>query len=111
MKRHHSTHHSAHVAPAPSSTSWQATLLVFVALFICAFLLLPTVRGDDTATAPDQVAADPKAQVLVMLNRLSSLSITRSLFDSPVFNSLNDTGIEVIPEVKGRPNPFAPIGQ
>lgn len=54
---------------------------------------------------------DPKAKVVEMLGRLSSLKLERSFFDSPLFKTLQDFGVDVVAEPKGRPNPFAPIGQ
>ncbi|MEK7645113.1 MAG: type 4a pilus biogenesis protein PilO [Patescibacteria group bacterium] len=54
---------------------------------------------------------DPKAKVVEMLSRLSSLKLERAFFDSPLFKTLQDFGVEVVVEPKGRPNPFAPIGQ
>lgn len=64
--------------------------------------------ADGAAAIP---AEDPKVKVLEMLNRLTALKLDRSFFDSPLFRSLQDFGVEVVPEPKGRPNPFAPIGQ
>ncbi|MEI6345762.1 MAG: type 4a pilus biogenesis protein PilO [bacterium] len=63
-------------------------------------------------TSPVSAAADdPKVKVLLMLERLSSLKLDRGFFDSQLFKNLRDFGVEVVAEPKGRPNPFAPIGQ
>jgi|GEM_PF-262309 len=72
------------------------------------------------ALAPSAVVAsadggtkteDPKAKVVEMLAKLSSLKLDRAFFDSPIFRSLQDFSVDVVAEPKGRPNPFAPIGQ
>ncbi len=66
-------------------------------------------RGSSSGTATR--AEDPKTKVVEMLGRLSELKLERGFFDSPLFKTLQDFGIEVVVEPKGRPNPFAPIGQ
>ncbi len=63
------------------------------------------------AKTPAAAKENPKTKVVEMLSRLSSLKLERSFFDSPLFRTLQDFGIEVVVEPKGRPNPFAPIGQ
>lgn len=70
----------------------------------------PAMAAVGTASATTPVE-DPKAKVVEMLARLSSLKLDRAFFDSALFRSLQDFGVDVVAEPKGRPNPFAPIGQ
>lgn len=73
--------------------------------------LLETDTARRTSSGSTPRTEDPKAKVVEMLGRLSELKLERSFFDSPLFKTLQDFGIEVVVEPKGRPNPFAPIGQ
>lgn len=78
--------------------------------FISDDAMNPLASGRASQGAGARVE-DPKAKVVEMLGRLSSLKLDRSFFDSPLFKTLQDFGVEVVVEPKGRPNPFAPIGQ
>jgi len=71
----------------------------------------PASAGRTSGSSVKPRAEDPKAKVVEMLGRLSSLKLERDFFDSPLFKTLQDFGIEVVAEPKGRPNPFAPFGQ
>lgn len=48
--------------------------------------------------------------ILALLEELKHINLDETFFTSPVFASLQDWGVELIPEPKGRPDPFAPIG-
>lgn len=65
----------------------------------------------NTAVSAAATQQDAKARIVEMLGRLSVLKLDRAFFDSPLFRTLKDFSIEVVAEPKGRPNPFAPIGQ
>ena len=62
-----------------------------------------------TTTAQNSAAAAEGAKVLALLNQISSLQIDTSLFTSPVYQSLVDHTVQVIPQNVGRPNPFASL--
>ncbi len=50
------------------------------------------------------------ANVLGLLNQIHSLKIDASLFQSPVYQSLNDFTVQVPPEPIGKSNPFVAGG-
>lgn len=50
-------------------------------------------------------------EILALLADLKKIQLDGSIFDDPKFQELQDFSRELIPEPKGRPNPFAPIGK
>ncbi len=48
--------------------------------------------------------------VLILVNRLKSVTIDPTIFQDSLFSSLTDQSIAIFPENIARPNPFAPIG-
>lgn len=57
------------------------------------------------------VSAEEGRAMLALLNDLKSIRLDETFFADTVFSSLTDWSVELAPEPKGRPNPFAPIGQ
>ena len=67
-----------------------------------------------TASSPSGAAAgtsDVGANVLSILQSVSSIKIDTAFFSSPVYQSLVDYSITVPPEPVGRTDPFAPVAQ
>lgn len=71
-----------------------------------------------TAKAPEpvvtQIEASPLEGVLgrdllLTLERLKSTNLDTSVFQDPVFTSLQDFGVAIAPQPVGRRNPFAPF--
>lgn len=50
-------------------------------------------------------------EVIQLLGELESIKLDTSIFTEPSFNSLYDFGQDIESELRGRPNPFAPIGK
>ena len=48
-------------------------------------------------------------EFLILLQRLHDIKLDTAVFSNPVFNSLRDEGTELVPQVRGRKNPFAPL--
>jgi hypothetical protein len=65
--------------------------------------LIPSTPNDANATVG--------ANVLNVLNSVSSIKIDASFFQTTAYQSLVDYSITVPPQAVGRPNPFAPVGQ
>src|ERR1039458_6209532 len=64
------------------------------------------------STTPNGTAgASVGANVLTILNNVSSINIDTNFFSAPAFQSLVDYSIMVPPQAVGRNNPFAPVGQ
>lgn len=57
----------------------------------------------------DDVAVD--RELLQLLSQIKQISLDASLFESPIFKSLEDYGQTIPSEAVGRSNPFAPIGK
>lgn len=49
-------------------------------------------------------------EVLGLLKDLEKMEVTGEVLSNPVFLSLREVDVYVDPELMGRPNPFAPIG-
>ncbi len=49
-------------------------------------------------------------ELITLLSQLRTIDLDRSLYSDPVFLSLSDFSVVLIPEPISRPNPFAPIG-
>ncbi len=48
-------------------------------------------------------------KLLVVLANLRTIKLDDALFDDPVFLSLSDYGVSLLPEAAGRHNPFLPF--
>lgn len=59
---------------------------------------------EETPTSEAQIAG---AEILVLLNQLSSLDIDPDIFSTPVYKSLIDHTVTVLEQRVGKPNPFA----
>jgi len=71
-----------------------------------------TTTVSDTTTAPlgTDAVSQIGTQVIALLGEMGNIKLDGSLFSDPNFQSLQDYSIEIPPELKGRPNPFDPIG-
>lgn len=92
----------------------QKFIAILVALSIVIWLGYGLYNAPSTTKIPDQGAlleTDGVSQeILGLVDKLTNTSIDQSIFSSPLFTKLIDISVAIIPEVKGRPNPFAPIG-
>lgn len=95
--------------------------VVLIVLLVVAYFMF--FKGEDLAPTdalvsenigPDglPIAGDgltAGADLLPMLLRLNSLHLDDTIFQDPVFLSLEDFTIEIPPQPQGRSNPFAPL--
>lgn len=67
--------------------------------------------SDDLLVSEDLTGASgPIDQELVAtLLELRSVTLSGTIFSDPVFQSLKDFGVQIVPEPAGRANPFAPL--
>ncbi|MDP3996827.1 MAG: hypothetical protein Q8P86_04010 [bacterium] len=49
-------------------------------------------------------------ELLALLAEMKAIRIDKSIFDSPLFDGLNDLSVPIDPQPLGRNNPFAPFG-
>ena len=67
-------------------------------------------RPSEAVTRSSEGAIPAAKELLVLLQQLERVRIDTSFFEDPVYKSLIDlTPQIVIPEVRGRINPFAPL--
>ena len=76
-------------------------------------------KGGSSASTSQLIASTPGsesgtasvgAQVLGILNSVSSIDIDAQFFSTPAYQSLMDYSMTVPPQSVGRQNPFAPVG-
>ena len=76
-------------------------------------------KGSSSASTSQLISSSPNntaqgavgADVLSILNNVSSINIDANFFQTPAYQSLVDYSIAVPPQPVGRNNPFAPVGQ
>ena len=96
-------------------------MLVILVVLVAAFFLyrylfvstgpaetpgLQAVGATDASGQPS-VADD---EFISLLERLQGVKLDSKLFASPAWKSLVNFQVDLIPELKGRRNPFAPVG-
>lgn len=97
----------------PTLSKYKNVLIAIVAaclLYLGYVYLWPTdgatpLLGSITQNQPSQV----DAELLSMLAKTRQIKLDASLFESPVFQSLQDFGQTISPQPLGRENPFAPL--
>ena len=66
-----------------------------------------------TATPPPLLQTDQpnddSQEIVATLLKLRAVTLNGTIFQDPVFMSLQDFGVEIRPEPVGRPNPFLPL--
>lgn len=63
------------------------------------------------STTGDGNGLDVDRDLIELLSKIKQIRLDATLFESDVFNSLEDYSQIIPPEAVGRSNPFAPIGQ
>lgn len=90
----------------------QKLLVVVVTMGLLVYLGIGLLnKTSDIDTVPDLSETETASQdILSLVDTMRKMSIDSSIFSSPLFTSLVDFSVTITPELKGRPNPFAPIG-
>lgn len=87
---------------------------VLVAGVYFLFLRNKDAEGPALSTSTEGVAMTASAQadreLLQLLEELSSINLEGSIFNDPLFRSLENFRVEPQPQPVGRDNPFAPVG-
>lgn len=86
---------------------------IFVAGFVVLFAGVLYYWSTSTGSTPTLTSSDttPVTQELILAsNKLSAIRLDTSLFDDPVYLSLNNFSVPIPPQPFGRRNPFAPSG-
>ena len=58
----------------------------------------------------DNSVPQEEQQFLNLLLKIQNISLDTQIFQDPLFTSLQDDGLAIIDQPKGRRNPFAPLG-
>lgn len=66
-----------------------------------------SVAGGVSGTTEDAMVTE----FLLVLNRLKKIKVDSDFFNDPAFKYLKDFSVPLGSEPKGRPNPFAPLGE
>lgn len=94
-------------------------LIALFALFAGTHIFQNETRAqEEPLVVPDAVPAEGGGsgnqagrEILALLADMKSIKLDASIFFDPAFQSLVDTTVKLNEELKGRPNPFAPIGK
>lgn len=95
--------------------SSKTNLIIIAVIVIIAGIVLVWYLGgkntDSSSTLDTQANSTTGTgkHVLALLNQTQELNIDTTLFDSIVFQSLQDYTVNIPPVNQGRPNPFAPL--
>ncbi|MFA6295650.1 MAG: hypothetical protein WC666_04555 [Candidatus Paceibacterota bacterium] len=94
----------------PKKTQTYIFIGVLVLLAII-FYFYQSGKGSssDTLEEVDMSNQMVGANILNLLNQISSLKIDKKLFSEPTYMALKDYTVEITPISVGRANPFAPI--
>lgn len=73
-------------------------------IFLRDTAVTPLLQTEDltTATGTDK-------DIVETLLMLRAITLSGTIFTDPAFVTLKDTGIQIVPEPVGRPNPFLPL--
>lgn len=87
-------------------------ILVFAILGGGYWFLFGDSSSDDLliSEGPDGGTTAAGLDLLALSARIRSIELDNSIFEDPAFKALRDFGQDLVPEPKGRRNPFAPIG-
>jgi len=94
-----------------STTSQKFTVVLVVLLILGAIGYFVYSGAEAEIVEPAELSGQPVygQDILVLANKINSISIDKSIFTSPLFTSLIDLNIPVVVEPKGRINPFAAL--
>lgn len=94
-------------------------VILLVLLIIIAFVGYNFMFKKDVSSGSGDLAVDsPEGasgqsaigkDLVINLSKLKSLTLDETFFQDPIFNSLNDFSVPIVPQEVGRDNPFSPI--
>lgn len=87
-----------------------AGIVLAIALVYYFFFRTPPVDDFLLSSSSVETSRVPGQQLIILLDELERLQLDGAVLTSPAFTSLEDFGVDIVPEPVGRNNPFAPIG-
>ncbi len=88
----------------------QKIIVAVLVISALGYIIFNTLTGEVPLEEGVSIVSPQGEEILILADRLESINIDTDLFSSPLFTSLVDISVPIIEEPKGRPNPFAPIG-
>jgi len=86
-------------------------LVVILAFFAYTYFFKPDTSDSVLISSTDATGGLAQGrEIIALLTDLKSLKLDESIFQDPVFRSLEDFTLPIDPEPQGRTNPFAPLG-
>ena len=103
-------------------------LIIIVVVIVVAFIAYTVYTNSDSSTSTSQSLQKTSASGAIttasgvtnndlasgfvdQLLTIQNITLKTSFFSDNVFTSLKDNHVDIQPQEKSRPNPFAPIGQ
>ncbi len=91
-----------------------AIVLVVIIILFFGYTTLVKDNGNTSNLFSDSSINSSTSQAdqdfLKLLLKIQNVVIDPTIFSDPAFLSLQDDGLPILDQPKGRPNPFAPIG-
>ena len=85
-------------------------LIVFLILGFLGYSLFSKGSSTELDSTTSSETGVPGQDILTLVEKLKNISISQTIFSSPLFNNLIDFSNPISPEPVGRANPFSPIG-
>lgn len=83
--------------------------LIFVGLLLYWYFFIHKSDSGPVVTSSQELPGTQSSELLNALGNLQNINFDGTIFADPVFLSLTDFSIQLTPQPKGRPNPFAPL--
>ncbi|QQR82874.1 hypothetical protein IPJ70_02075 [Candidatus Campbellbacteria bacterium] len=86
-------------------------VLGILVLFVVYMVFKPKAEAPLSATTTAAAALSGQdSELLALLSQLNAIKLNGAFFTDQLFLSLTDFSVNLAPEPRQRPNPFAPIG-
>lgn len=87
-----------------------AVVIIVIAFFAIRSFTREPVADSATVSEGAQTQFVDGREIVILLNRLNSVTLKEDIFSSSVFLSLFNFEQKIADETPGRQNPFAPLG-
>ncbi|MEK7063729.1 MAG: hypothetical protein AAB955_03510 [Patescibacteria group bacterium] len=84
--------------------------IVAVAFIFLGYKAFFAPAEDPAVLTVSEEASGPDQELIALLFELRAIQLDPAIFADPIFQSLSDFSLELVPEPTGRQNPFAPLG-
>ncbi|MEK9161036.1 MAG: hypothetical protein AAB440_03325 [Patescibacteria group bacterium] len=86
-------------------------LIVLGIIVVLGALYMLFARGDSSQTVTEVTdpGSEAESAFLALTAEIGTISFTTRIFEDPRFRALRDIRTGIVPEIAGRPDPFAPL--